>query len=194
MSRYSRGKIYKLHSFENDLIYIGSTIQPLYKRLSGHKCKNNICSSKILFEESNKVMITLIKNYPCSDRSELEREERKYIYKMDCVNKHTTPYVSNNKEKEIDLIKKYKDEYEKQYEEQKKELNKIQDMRKKREQQLKIREIKKENYEKIIEIKRIGIIKYTKQCNIKNEEYKKQYNLYIKSEIGQFFRSFDIFD
>jgi hypothetical protein len=37
MPDYKNGKIYKLWSPEGDEIYIGSTIQPLYARLSAHK-------------------------------------------------------------------------------------------------------------------------------------------------------------
>jgi hypothetical protein len=39
MPDYKNGKIYKLWSHEGDDIYIGSTVQPLYKRLHPIKIK-----------------------------------------------------------------------------------------------------------------------------------------------------------
>ena len=34
---YQNGKIYCLRSHKTDLVYVGSTCQPLYKRLNEHK-------------------------------------------------------------------------------------------------------------------------------------------------------------
>ena len=96
MRDYSKGKIYCVRSNKTDLIYIGSTIQPLYKRFNVHKTnykryikygKINTLSYKI-FELDDTPYIELITNYPCSCLDELNREEGKYIRSMDCVNKN----------------------------------------------------------------------------------------------------------
>ena len=107
MSTYLNGKIYKLHSYDNELIYIGSTIQALSQRYAGHKTnfkKNRRVTSKILFENSDNVIITLIKLFPCNCKSELEAEERLYIQNIECVNKAiptrtAKEYRQDNKEK-----------------------------------------------------------------------------------------------
>ena len=36
-NKYKSGKIYKLWSCETDDFYVGSTVQPLYKRLADHR-------------------------------------------------------------------------------------------------------------------------------------------------------------
>lgn len=92
---YSKGKIYCIRSHKTDLIYVGSTCQPLSKRLNKHKTayqaylKTGIIkytSSKI-YELDESPYIELIVNYPCSCLDELRREEGKFIRSMDCVNR-----------------------------------------------------------------------------------------------------------
>jgi len=116
MSKYLNGKIYKLHSYENELVYIGSTIQTLSQRYGGHKTnfkKNQTTTSKILFQNSENVIITLIKLFPCNCKSELEAEERKYIENIECVNKciptrTQKEYRQDNKEKLSEHYKIYR--------------------------------------------------------------------------------------
>jgi len=86
MVDYSKSCIYKLSSYDNDLIYIGSTTQILCKRLYQHKTKMN-CTSKILFENSNNVFITLLESVTATNKQELHAIERRYIENFDCVNK-----------------------------------------------------------------------------------------------------------
>jgi Zn ribbon nucleic-acid-binding protein len=88
MPDYKNGKIYKLWSPEGDEIYIGSTIQPLYARLSAHKTKGPTCSSKILFEKYDDVRIELIECVPCDNKEQLTKKEGEYIRKLDCVNRN----------------------------------------------------------------------------------------------------------
>jgi len=93
---YKNGKIYCVRSHKTDLIYIGSTCQPLYKRLNVHKGHYKIwlktgklnCYSSKIYELDDKPYIELIKNYPCSCKDELRREEGQYIRSIDCVNKN----------------------------------------------------------------------------------------------------------
>ena len=98
---YSQGKIYKLYSKEGDLCYIGSTIQPLWRRLKVHKYPSNGCRSKELFEKYESIEIELLEDYPCNYRYELEAREKMYILKTDnCVNKNVPTNGHNGKEKE----------------------------------------------------------------------------------------------
>ena len=121
MPDYQNSKIYKLVNDElPDLIYYGSTTQPLFKRLYQHKDKYNTSSSKLLFEKGN-VKIILCENFPCNCKEELIKKEREYIENNNCINKRIPSrtkkeYNEDNKEK----INEYKKEY---YENNKEKLN-----------------------------------------------------------------------
>ena len=77
MPDYKLGKIYQIWSPNTDRVYIGSTTQPLHKRLHDHKKgltgKKYRCSRKVL--ECGEACIELIEDYPCAKKSELNRRE-----------------------------------------------------------------------------------------------------------------------
>jgi hypothetical protein len=109
MSKYQKGKIYKLVSNYTDEIYIGSTIQPLNKRISQHRENRNDCASKKL-TELGEIKIILIENFPCESKEELLKRERFYFDSMDCLNKHR-PITTETERKELmnKRDKKYKE-------------------------------------------------------------------------------------
>jgi len=131
MPDYKNGKIYKLWSPEGDEIYIGSTIQPLYKRFHHHKDARQ-CSSKILFEKYNDVKIELIESCSCDNKEQLTKKEGEYIRNNKCVNKEI---AGRTKKEWREDNKEYKKEYDKEYLEKYREDNKD-----------KIKENKKEYY------------------------------------------------
>ena len=138
---YSKGKIYCIRSYKTDLIYVGSTCQPLSKRLNKHKTSYNTYLktgisreySYKIYELDDKPYIELIKNYPCSCLDELRREEGKHIRLMECVNKNVPgrtqkEYYNDNKDQMLEYQKEYNEdnkekikEYQKEYREQNKE-------------------------------------------------------------------------
>ena len=147
---YKNGKIYCIRSHKTDLIYIGSTCQPLYKRLNEHKKhykayiqngKNKYSSYKI-YELDDTPYIELIINYPCSSKNELNREEGVYIRSMDCVNRNVVgrtkkEHYDDNKERILKKNKEYKEDnkdkikqQEKEYREANKEKIKEKDTKK----------------------------------------------------------------
>lgn len=73
---YSLGKIYKITSPNCDEVYIGSTICTLKERLKCHKsaCKTTNCNSKVVIDKGDAI-IELIEDFPCENRTELERRE-----------------------------------------------------------------------------------------------------------------------
>ena len=75
---YKNGKIYALRSHQTDKYYIGSTTQPLYKRLYGHKHSNRT-SSKELVDNYNDVYIELIEAFPCENKEQLTKRENELI-------------------------------------------------------------------------------------------------------------------
>ena len=167
MPDYTKGKIYSIRSHKTDLIYIGSTIQPLSVRIGGHRNDYNNhylkngeyrCRTIEIFKLDPNPYIELIKNFSCDSKDELRKEEGKYIRKMKCVNKKVDgrtkkEYREDNKEN----IKEYK----KKYYEDNKEI---------------IKEQSKQHYEKNKEQKKEqkkGYYNNNKEkINEKNKEYR----------------------
>jgi len=113
MKDYSQGKIYKLYSVSNkDLIYYGSTIRTLNKRLGEHikDYKNNRgCTSRKVIAAGD-YKIELIEEYPCANTTELERREGEYTKANKCVNeviagRTQKEWYEDNKEKIIEQSK-----------------------------------------------------------------------------------------
>ena len=92
MPDYQQGKIYKIVSDSTDKIYIGSTTQPLYKRLINHKSdflnNRNKCKSNELLK-LGEIRIELIENFPSEHKQQLGAREGYYmkLYKDICINK-----------------------------------------------------------------------------------------------------------
>jgi len=126
MSKYQNGKIYSIRSHQTDEIYIGSTIQPLHKRIHQHKSeykkwkegkRDYTTSFKII--EYGDAYIELICLYPCNSKEELHRREGEEMRNCDCVNKYIAgrteaEYRRDNKER----LKKASSEYYKKNKEQ----------------------------------------------------------------------------
>ena len=107
MVNYQNGKIYKIMSDETDLVYVGSTTQDLCVRMASHRRdykawlnndKKYVSSFEIL--KFDNYRIVLIENYPCNDRTELNKKEQEYIEKLNCVNKRNS-FLSEIKKKNI---------------------------------------------------------------------------------------------
>jgi hypothetical protein len=117
---YQNGKIYKIVSDNTDKIYIGSTCNPLYKRLWQHK------TSYKTFQKTNKYMssheilkfedckIILIEDFPCERKEQLIAKERYHIElnKNICVNKviptrTNKEYRQQNRDKILEKKKEY---------------------------------------------------------------------------------------
>lgn len=81
MVNYQDGKIYQIVNSVNNIVYIGSTVQPLAKRMVGHRSDALTKSSK--FYTAMKAVgidnfrIVLVKNFPCNRNDELYAEEYK---------------------------------------------------------------------------------------------------------------------
>ena len=96
MSKYQRGKIYKIVDNTNDNIYIGSTCEPtLARRLAKHisiyrahlkQTQKSYVRSIDIIKNGN-YNIVLLENYPCETKDELLARERHYIEALVCVNK-----------------------------------------------------------------------------------------------------------
>ena len=83
---YTQGKIYKISNVNNKKYYIGSTVLPLEKRFEQHKKaktsfdkKNKSARKLASFELLEGGSIELIKDYPCKNRTALQKEEGELI-------------------------------------------------------------------------------------------------------------------
>ena len=127
MSKYQNGKIYKITNEDmHELVYYGSTICNLNKRLGNHKydIKRTNNSSKILFNTEN-YKIELIELYPCENRKQLCEREGWYIQNNNCINKNISGRTQKEYQKEYsELNKQYYKEYFKEYNKKYYNLNK----------------------------------------------------------------------
>ena len=118
---YQNGKIYTIRSHLTDEIYIGSTTQPLTKRLSKHKSdykiwkngkRNYVTSFKII--DFGDAYIELLEECPCDSKMLLEKREGELIRSTACVNRCIAgrtkkEYYEDNKEH----MKAYKSQWAK---------------------------------------------------------------------------------
>jgi hypothetical protein len=157
-NKYHNGKIYAVRSNQTEKFYIGSTTQPLYKRLYEHrqdkkrndkKIFGRVSSSDIL--EYDDHYIELLENFKCENKQQLEKREGELIreHKNNCVNKHIIgrtdkEWREDNKEylQEYELNRQDKEERKeklKQYcKDNKDKLNEMRKEYYKRDSQIKI--------------------------------------------------------
>ena len=100
-SLYKNGKIYKV-TFDNKMVYIGSTCEELETRLKWHLSNNK---SQVFKHKNNNPKIELICNSPSHDKKSLEKVENGYVeeyaekYGKLLINIKSNP---NNKTKKIE--------------------------------------------------------------------------------------------
>lgn len=95
-NKYKNGKIYTIR-YKNDdtLIYVGSTVVPLYKRFSGHKsaAKNPKFEHMLLYKKMNETNINdwyieLYEDFPCERKEQLNKREGEIIRGIGTLNKN----------------------------------------------------------------------------------------------------------
>jgi hypothetical protein len=126
MPNYQNSKIYRLFSPSKDLVYYGSTTEPLTTRLSKHiytynnkeKYKGTRDASTII--ECLDYKIELVKDFPCDNKKQLLKEEGTYMRNNKCINRliaGRTPaeYRADN----ADKLKEYRKNYRQKEKEKK---------------------------------------------------------------------------
>jgi hypothetical protein len=118
--KYKNGKIYTIRCKNDDsLIYVGSTVQPLFKRWYEHKSNINNGKSNMLLHQKIRETniedwyIELYQEFSCENKEQLNKREGEIIREIGTLNKliaGRTPkeYIEDNKDK----IKEYKKEYQ----------------------------------------------------------------------------------
>ena len=92
---YKNGKIYCVRNNITDDIYVGSTTQPLSKRMAKHRMdsRREIKKHRRFYLKVNELgvenfYIELIEECPCESLEQLRRREGHYIRKMGTLNHH----------------------------------------------------------------------------------------------------------
>jgi hypothetical protein len=114
MPDYSKSKIYRIVSPNTPLVYIGSTIQLLSKRMGSHT-KGNSTSSKVIIDYGG-ACIELIEEFPCENKEQLRKREGEIIKSNECINKSIAgrsraEWYLDNKERLSEKGKKYLQEH-----------------------------------------------------------------------------------
>jgi hypothetical protein len=132
---YNNGKIYTIRCrTDNNLIYVGSTIQPLHKRWHGHKMKfmNGGYNNRLLYNKMDEIgfdnfYIELYENYNCNSKEELNRREGEIIRNVGNLNHRIEGRTKPEREKEYrennDTREMYLNEKKAQYQKYKSKLS-----------------------------------------------------------------------
>jgi hypothetical protein len=109
-NKFKNGKIYTIR-YKNDdtLIYVGATVQPLYKRLSAHKkdSKNPKCENFILYKKMNETdindwYIELYEDCVCERKEQLNKREGEIIRQIGTLNKNIAGRTKKEYSREYD--------------------------------------------------------------------------------------------
>ena len=194
MPDYSKGKIYTIRFYDNEnLIYIGSTIQTLAKRFGGHKKKTR-CSLYSYIQEHYKedfkcCYIELLELFGCKNREELDQKEGEIIrnFKADenyiVINKNIAgrnneQYRQENRDKLNEIGKQYYQD----------NIDKIKVKKKQYRQENtdRIKQYYKENTDKIKEKTK----QYYQENTTKIKEQKKQYRQENADKIKETYKQY----
>ena len=204
MPDYSKGKIYSVRFFDNDnLIYVGSTVQPLAVRFGEHKRDLKCSLYQYIQENYNNdfkvCCIELIENFECNNKEELNKREGEIIRQYKADNNYTVinKCIAGRTRKQYnqentDKIKEYQEKYRQENAEKikqyyQKNADKIKEKNKQYRQENadKIKEKDKqyyqENADKIKEHKK----QYRQENADKIKEYNKQYYQRKKAETNK---------
>ena len=120
---YQNGKIYCIRNNIDDDIYVGSTTQPLSKRMAWHRdgMKHNKKKHLKIYQKMNEqgydqFYIELIEEYQCDNVEQLRRREGEIIRQLKpALNKEIAgrtikEWYEDNREKKIEQTRQYKDE------------------------------------------------------------------------------------
>ena len=124
---YKKGRIYCVRNDINDDVYVGSTIQPLSKRMATHrdKCKTQPFTLYVCMREIgvDHFYIELLEEYPCDNLEQLRRREGECIRSIGTLNMQisgrtqkewytdNTAKVKEYRENRKEQLKTYNKEY-----------------------------------------------------------------------------------
>ena len=129
MVNYSEAKIYKILNTVDDEIYVGSTTQPLSKRMRKHRMNAKYRATKF-YQHMNNIgihnfYIELIQKFPCNSNEELYTKEGEWIRKIGTLNQLVAGRTKQQyREQNKDKLRKQNQEYKEQNKDKIREQNK----------------------------------------------------------------------
>jgi hypothetical protein len=112
--RYKRGKIYTIRCrYDDSLIYVGSTINTLAKRMGLHRLDKKCSLYQYVDGDWKNWYIELYEEYPCNNKQLLEKREGEVIREIGTINKQNTgrtlkEWREDNREKIAEQRKEYR--------------------------------------------------------------------------------------
>ena len=119
---YTNGRIYKILNYMDNEVYVGSTCQPLSKRMAKHRVEMNseTTAHKPLYKKMKEhgvehFYIELIEVHPCENGEQLRKREGHYIREIGTLNKKIEgrtkkEYREENRERFQARDKEYREE------------------------------------------------------------------------------------
>jgi len=114
--RYKRGKVYTIRCrYDDSLIYVGSTIDKLAKRMAKHRTSEKCSLYKLVNGDWDNWYIELYEEYPCNNKEQLEKREGEVIRAIATINQVVAgrtrkEYYEDNCDKILEQSKKYKED------------------------------------------------------------------------------------
>lgn len=88
---FSQGKVYVIRNIVNDKVYVGSTTQPLSKRMAWHRRDARLrpypLYEDMLAHGTHNFYIELLEAYPCENIEQLNKREGEYIRQLEAITK-----------------------------------------------------------------------------------------------------------
>ena len=111
--RYKRGKVYTIRCrYDDSLIYVGSTIDKLAKRMAGHRLNEKCSLYKLVNGDWDNWYIELYEDFPCNNREQLEKREGEVQRQIATINNRIAgrtrkEYRKENRDKLMEQCKQY---------------------------------------------------------------------------------------
>ena len=111
--RYQRGKVYTIRCrYDDSLIYVGSTIDKLAKRMARHRLDKKCSLYKLVDGDWNNWYIELYEDFPCDNKEQLEKREGEVIREIATINQVVAgrtkkEYRQDNRDKFVEYMKQY---------------------------------------------------------------------------------------
>ena len=111
--RYQRGKVYTIRCrYDDSLIYVGSTIDKLAKRMARHRLDKKCSLYKLVDGDWNNWYIELYEDFPCDNKEQLEKREGEVIREIATINQVVAgrtkkEYYEENRDKIVDYKKQH---------------------------------------------------------------------------------------
>ena len=103
--RYENGKIYIVRcKYDDNLIYVGSTIRTLEERLKGHRTHYRCSLYQYVNGDWDNWFIELYEDYPCKNKKKLERREGEVQREIATINNVVAGRTFNELYKDNKLI------------------------------------------------------------------------------------------